>query len=151
MKWLHGDVSGWEYFIPAVQMGLNDWILLRHNSCPFSLMFGRRMNGFEEFRNWAHNKVYSEEGTEELLKELKTWGKEIWKIVSKESEAIGTRHTERGNKCERDKSRVKNFKVGSLGFLWVTKNLLLFSSCNKFISSILLKEKESKHKTQIEL
>ena len=46
MKWLHGDVSGWEYYIPAVQMGLNDRILLRHNSCPFSLMFGRRMNGF---------------------------------------------------------------------------------------------------------
>ena len=112
MKWLHGDVSGWEYYIPAVQMGLNNRILLRHNSCPFSLMFGRRMNGFEEFRDWAHDKVYSEEETEELLKELKTWGKEIWKIVSKESEAIGTRHTERGNK--RDKSRVKNFKVGDL-------------------------------------
>ena len=114
MKWLHGDVSGWEYFIPAVQMGLNDQILLRHNSRPFSLMFGRRMNGFEEFRDWAHDKVYSEEETEELLKELKTWGEEIWKIVSKESEAIGTRHTERGNKRQRDKSRVKNFKVGDL-------------------------------------
>ena len=24
MKWLHGDVSGWEYYIPAVQMGLNN-------------------------------------------------------------------------------------------------------------------------------
>ena len=114
MKWLHGDVSGWEYYILAVQMGLNNWILLRHNSCPFSLMFGRRMNGFEEFRDWAHDKVYSEEETEELLKELKTWGEEIWKIVSKESEAIGTRHTERGNKCERNRSRVKNFKVGDL-------------------------------------
>ena len=114
MKWLHGDVSGWEYFIPAVQMGLNNQILSRHNSCPFSLMFGRRMNGFEEFRDWAHDKVYSEEETEELLKELKTWGEEIWKIVSKESEAIGTRHTECGNKRQRDKSRVKNFKVGDL-------------------------------------
>ena len=29
-------------------------------------------------------------------------------------EAIGTRHTERGNKRERNKSRVKNFKVGDL-------------------------------------
>ena len=114
MKWLHRDVSGWEYYILAVQMGLNNQILSRHNSCPFSLMFGRRMNGFEEFRDWAHDKVYSEEETEELLKELKTWGEEIWKIVSKESEAIGTRHTECGNKCERNRSRVKNFKVGDL-------------------------------------
>ena len=114
MKWLHGDVSGWEYYILAVQMGLNDQILSRHNSRPFSLMFGRRMNGFEEFRDWAHDKVYSEEETEELLRELKTWGKEIWKIVSKESKAIGTRHTERGNKRERNRSRVKNFKVGDL-------------------------------------
>ena len=72
------------------------------------------MNGFEEFRDWAHDKVYSEEETEELLKELKTWGKEIWKIVSKESKAIGTRHTERGNKRECNRSRVKNFKVGDL-------------------------------------
>ena len=83
MKWLHRDISGWEYYILAVQMGLNNQILSRHNSCPFSLMFGR-MNGFEKFRNWAHDKVYSEEETEELLKELKTWGEEIWKIVSKE-------------------------------------------------------------------
>ena len=37
-----------------------------------------------------------------------------WKIVSKESEVIGTRHTERGNKCEHNRSRVKNFKVGDL-------------------------------------
>ena len=76
-------------------MGLNNQILSRHNSCPFSLMFGRRMNGFEKFHDWAHDKVYLEEETEELLKELKTWGEEIWKIVSKESEAIGTRHTDK--------------------------------------------------------
>ena len=61
-----------------------------------------------------HDKAYSEEETEELLKELKMWGKEIWKIVSKESEAIGTRHTEHGNKHEHNRSRVKNFKVGDL-------------------------------------
>ena len=73
MKWLHGDVSGWEYYILAVQMGLNNQILSRHNSCPFSLMFGRRMNGFEEFCDWAHDKVYLEEETEELLKKLKIW------------------------------------------------------------------------------
>ena len=66
------------------------------------------------FHDWAHDKVYSEEETEELLKELKMWGEEIWKIVSKESKAIGTRHTEHGNKCERNRSRVKNFKVGDL-------------------------------------
>ena len=35
MKWLHRDVSGWEYYILAVQMGLNNQILSRHNSCPF--------------------------------------------------------------------------------------------------------------------
>ena len=43
-KWLKGDVSGWEGYVPAVQMSLNDRILSCHNSRPFSLMFGRKTN-----------------------------------------------------------------------------------------------------------
>ena len=144
MKWLHRDVSGWEYYILAVQMGLNNQILLRHNSCPFSLMFGRRMNGFEEFRDWAHDKVYSEEETEELLKELKTWGKEIWKMVSKESKAIGTRHTEHGNKCERNRSRVKNFKVGDLVLKKIINRRNKMGKCWEGPFEILVFDKKQK-------
>ena len=49
LKWAKGDFSGWEYYIPAIQMGLNDHIISRHRSRPFSVMFGRRMNKFENF------------------------------------------------------------------------------------------------------
>ena len=48
-KWLEGDLSGWEGFIPAIQMGLNDRVISRHRSRLFSLMFGRRMNMFEDY------------------------------------------------------------------------------------------------------
>ena len=43
LKWAKGDFSGWEYYIPAIQMGLNDCIISRHRSCLFSVMFGRRI------------------------------------------------------------------------------------------------------------
>ena len=49
LKWAKGDFSGWEYYIPAIQMGLNNRIISRHRSRPFSVMFGRRMNKFENF------------------------------------------------------------------------------------------------------
>ena len=49
LKWAKGDFSGWEYYIPAIQMGLNDRIISRHRSRPFLVMFGRRMNKFENF------------------------------------------------------------------------------------------------------
>ena len=73
-KWLKGDVSGWEGYVPAVQMSLNDHILSRHNSRPFSLMFGRRLNGFEVYRDGEFSDVMTEEQRAELLKEVRDWG-----------------------------------------------------------------------------
>ena len=35
LKWAKGDFSGWEYYIPAIQMGLNNCIISRHRSRPF--------------------------------------------------------------------------------------------------------------------
>ena len=49
-KWIKGCVDKWECYVPVAQMGLNDQILSRHKSQPFSLLFGQRMNGFEDYR-----------------------------------------------------------------------------------------------------
>ena len=48
-KVLKGDLDSWDVFIPTVQMSLNDRVLTRHDSKPFTLMYGRNMNGFEDF------------------------------------------------------------------------------------------------------
>ena len=34
----------------VVQMAMNDRVLSRHGSRPFSVMFGRKMNGFDDYR-----------------------------------------------------------------------------------------------------
>ena len=113
-KWLKGDVLGWEGYVPVVQMSLNDRILLRHNSQPFSLMFGRRLNSFEAYRDGEFSDNLSEEERAKLLKEVKDWGEDIWSVISKESEKVGGAHASRGNKRERSKTRVEGFKEGDL-------------------------------------
>ena len=106
VKWLKGDVTGWECYVPAVQMGLNDRILSRHHSRPFSLMFGRRMNGFEAYTSTEEVEFdeLSKEEWDALLLELKSWGKDIWEVVSKEGERVGEEHNKRGNKKQRRKN-----------------------------------------------
>ena len=46
LKWAKGDFSGWEYYIPAIQMGLNDCIISRHRSRPFSVRFDEERGGY---------------------------------------------------------------------------------------------------------
>ena len=49
LKWVKGDFESWKSFVPAIQMLLNDKISLRTKSCLFEVMFGRRLNGFEDY------------------------------------------------------------------------------------------------------
>ena len=113
-KWLKGDVSGWEGYVPAVQMSLNDHILSRHNSQPFSLMFGRRLNGFEVYWDGEFSDVMTEEQRAELLKEVRDWGEDIWSIISEKGKEVGEAHANWGNARERRKTWVEGFKEGDL-------------------------------------
>ena len=61
LKVMKGDLGGWDVFIPAVQMSLNDRILVRHDSRPFSLMFGRKMQGFDDYREVSWDEKEGEE------------------------------------------------------------------------------------------
>ena len=63
-KWIKGCVDKWECYVPAAQMGLNDQILSRHKSQPFSLLFGQRMNGFKDYRKVE---LETEEGKWKLM------------------------------------------------------------------------------------
>ena len=71
------DLGGWDVFIAAVQMSLNDCILVRHDSRPFSLMFGRKMQGFDDYQEVS----WDEKEGEEWLKNAKKWGKDIWVTI----------------------------------------------------------------------
>ena len=123
-KWLKGDVSGWEGYGPAVQMSLNDHILSHHNSRPFSLMFGRRLNGFEAYQDGEFSDVMTEEQRAELLKEVRDWGEDIWSIISEKGKEVGEAHANWGNARERSKTQVEGFKEGDL----VLKKILNWQS-----------------------
>ena len=86
LKWAKGDFSGWEYYIPAIQMGLNDCIILRHRSRLFSVMFGRRMNKFENFEGVE---LADDLDKGELVKKAQEWGSKLWEILAKEGGGKG--------------------------------------------------------------
>ena len=48
-KLLFGEDWLWDRFVPAVQIFLNSKIASAHGSAPFSVMFGRLINQFEDF------------------------------------------------------------------------------------------------------
>ena len=111
LKWAKGDFSGWEYYIPAIQMGLNDRIILRHRSRPFSVMFGRRMNKFENFDNDL------DEG--ELVKKAQEWGSKLWEILAKEGGEKGDRDCEATNNKKSGSRTCQTLKVGD----WVVQEV----------------------------
>ena len=88
LKWAKGDFSGWEYYIPAIQMGLNDCIISRHRSCPFSVMFGRRMNKFENFKGVELANDLDKKGS--WLRKLKNGGQNCGKFWQRRGGKRGT-------------------------------------------------------------
>jgi transposase InsO family protein len=48
-KYTEGTYAAWDEWMPLVQIGLNESINRRTGSTPFSLMFGRKFNGFKDF------------------------------------------------------------------------------------------------------
>ena len=79
-KWLEGDPSGWEGFIPAIQMGLNDRVISRHRSRPFSLMFGRRMNVFEDYEEMGDDER-GEANVKAWAGSVEQLGQFVWDMI----------------------------------------------------------------------
>ena len=112
-KWLEGDPSGWEGFIPAIQMGLNDRVISRHGSRPFSLMFGRRMNMFEDYEEmgddeWGEANVKAWAGSVEQL------GQFVWDVIEEKGGEVGEGFARDGNKRGESAVRRSELKVGDL-------------------------------------
>ena len=108
-KVIKGDMDGWECFIPAVQMALNDQVLTRHDSRPFSLMYGRRMNGFEDYRHVD----WDEKDRKDWIENVQKWMEEVWEIISKKSKEVGEKQVESKNKKNKN-IKGKNVKRDKL-------------------------------------
>ena len=50
-KLINGESYNWDLYVPVVQMSLNQLILPRHKSAPFSVMFARKANKFENYES----------------------------------------------------------------------------------------------------
>ena len=109
LKWAKGDFSGWEYYIPAIQMGLNNRIISRHRSRPFSVMFGRRMNKFENFEGVE---LANDLDEGELVKKAQEWGSKLWEILAKEGGEKGDRDCEATNNKKSGSRTCQTLKVG---------------------------------------
>ena len=109
-KWMVGSDVEWPKYISAIQMSLNDKICSRHGSRPFDVMFGRRMNGFDDYRE-----VSVMEGEEEVkgwLYDVQFLAEDVWPLIRGRSDDSGFRSVSRGNK--KGKRRIEKVEVGQL-------------------------------------
>ena len=112
-KWLEGDLSGWEGFIPAIQMGLNDRVISRHRSCPFSLMFGRRMNMFEDYEEMGDDEQ-GEANVKAWAGSVEQLGQFVWDVIEEKGGEVGKGFARDGNKRGVSVVRRSELKVGDL-------------------------------------
>lgn len=107
-KVMKGDTEGWDYFIPPIQMALNGRVISRHNSRPFSEMFGRKKNGFEDYRK----EVEMEET--QWIEYVEKWGREIWEIILEKGSKRGKEICEKKNEKKKAKNKREELKVGDI-------------------------------------
>ena len=50
-KKVQGAGLDWDYYLPSIQLELNNRISKRLNTPPFSLMFARKLNAFKDYRD----------------------------------------------------------------------------------------------------
>ena len=112
-KWLEGDPSGWEGFIPAIQMGLNDRVISRHGSRPFSLMFGRRMNAFEDYEEMGDDER-GEANVKAWAGSVEQLGQFVWDTIEEKGGEVGEGFVRDGNKRGESVVRRSELKVGDL-------------------------------------
>ena len=112
-KWLEGDLSGWEGFIPAIQMGLNDRVISRHGSRLFSLMFGRRMNMFEDYEEMGDDEQ-GEVNVKAWAGSVEQLGQFVWDAIEEKGGEVGEGFARDGNKRGESVVRRSELKVGDL-------------------------------------
>jgi hypothetical protein len=58
-KLLEGEDRQWDRYVPSVQLYINSKVASIHNSAPFSIMFGRKLNPFADFQDSQVQETFS--------------------------------------------------------------------------------------------
>ena len=99
-------------------MSLNDKISSRTKSRPFDVMFGRRMNGFEDYclheETAPLNEKELKESRREWIKKMDELANDIWPLISKVGKEAGEKRCARGNEEGRRQPKKKTLEVGQL-------------------------------------
>ncbi|SAL96936.1 hypothetical protein [Absidia glauca] len=66
-----GETRSWDYYIPTVQLAINNKIATLTNSTPFALMFARRLNAFDSYSQVQPSTSTERSNNEELLKRIR--------------------------------------------------------------------------------
>ena len=82
---MHGVHTGvkkdWDHYVAGTQLAVNNKVTAIHSSTPFSLMFGRRLNGFDDY-NGVQSKPLNED---ELLSRIETLTKLVYPAIFEKS------------------------------------------------------------------
>jgi hypothetical protein len=109
-KIMEGNGEDWHYYVPSVQLMLNNKISKRLNSTPFSLMFARKMNDFIRYDDndgGSNEKSYMTH--DELMKRIDYMSNIIFPAISERTKA----YTNLQKGIADKKHRIINYPEGS--------------------------------------
>ncbi|CEG82413.1 hypothetical protein RMATCC62417_16487 [Rhizopus microsporus] len=86
-KIMEGNGENWHYYVPAVQLMLNNKVSKRLNSTPFSLMFARSMNDVIRYDDKDEAKEMSYMTHEELMNRIDYMSNIIFPAIAERTKA----------------------------------------------------------------
>lgn len=84
-KRIQGVHKDWDLYVPAVQLAMNAKVSTRINTAPFSLMFARKLNNFEDYRN---GELLSPMERHDLLERIEMMNTVVFPAIKEKMEAV---------------------------------------------------------------
>lgn len=84
-KRVEGNNREWDVYVPAVQLAMNAKVSKRLDTAPYSLMFARKLNNFEDYRNEDTQPPMSRE---DLLKRIEHMSEVVFPAIEERTEAV---------------------------------------------------------------
>lgn len=114
-KQINGNVAEWDMKVPPTQLFLNCKYNVRTKSTPFSLMFGRNPNDFDDFSK-EKDKATSEENNKDLQNKIKFMTEVVYPAVYEQVKRVTDKQ-----KAAFDKShKMIDIPVGSTVMILIT-------------------------------
>ena len=109
-KLINGESYNWDLYVPVVQMSLNQLILPRHKSAPFSVMFARKANKFENYES-VRKELSS---VNDLMERNGKMLEAVYPALEKRSLEVGQKRADKHNKDARGKEKkITILKLGT--------------------------------------